>query len=57
MMLQQTSLANQITGGGEQSVDSTQKMIVASIILSVLSILINLLASEHFQKFLASLTG
>lgn len=35
--------------------DSTQKMIVASIILSVLSILINLLASEHFQKFLASL--
>lgn len=56
-MFRRTILANQITGGGEQSVDSTQKMIVASIILSVLSILINLLASEHFQKFLASLTG
>jgi len=38
-------------------VDDTDKMAIAAIILSVLSILVNLLASEGFQEFLASLLG
>lgn len=35
--------------------DDTDKMAIAAIILSVLSILVNLLASEGFQEFLTSL--
>lgn len=35
--------------------DDTDKMAIAAIILSVLSILVNLLASEGFQGFLTSL--
>lgn len=41
------------TGG--EIVDDTGKMAIAAIILSVLSILVNLLASEGFKEFLASL--
>ena len=37
--------------------DDTGKMAIAAIILSVLSILVNLLASERFQEFLTSLLG
>ncbi len=40
---------------GGEIVDDTGKMAIAAIILSVLSILVNLLASEGFQEFLASL--
>lgn len=35
--------------------DDTGKIAIAAIILSVLSILVNLLASEGFQEFLVSL--
>ena len=41
--------------GEGEIVDDTGKMAIAAIILSVLSILVNLLASEGFQEFLASL--